>query len=188
MKKGRFLNVLKNHPVNSALSITRHSVPYAELGIRDIFIPRGGDRLFPDLPARDAELIEQFQLPPELGAGDFAAQQPAVLAERPRHLLRGFVEEFHAEMPHAQLHHPRDILRAGLGQRVEDRVAAADVRLHRMLRAHAIAQFQVVPVARAAAVPEIRAVRQKRAEHAMLHVKHRHVLVDRDFEPFRRRG
>ena len=29
---------------------------------------------------------------------------------------------------------------------------------------------------------------EKRAKHAVLHVKHRHVLVNGDLEPFRRRG
>src|ERR1035437_1320062 len=37
MKKGRFLNTLKNRPVRSALSSATENIPYAELGIRDIF-------------------------------------------------------------------------------------------------------------------------------------------------------
>ena len=82
----------------------------------------------------------------------------------------------------------RDIFRAGLRQRIEDRVAAADVRLDRMLRAHAVAQLHVVLVARPAAVRVVRAAREKRAEDAVLHVKHRHVLVNGDLEPLRRRG
>ena len=79
------------------------------------------------------------------------------------------------------------MLRAGLGQGVEDRVAAADVGLHRVLRPDAVAQFQIVFVTRAAAVGVIRAIGQECAEDAVLHVEHRHVLMDRDLEPLRRR-
>ena len=57
-----------------------------------------------------------------------------------------------------------------------------------MLRAHAVAQAHVMRVARAATVAIILAAGKKRAEHAVLHVKHRHVLVNRDLKPFRRRG
>jgi hypothetical protein len=38
MKKGRFLKILKNRPVCSALSSATENTPYAELGIRGIFI------------------------------------------------------------------------------------------------------------------------------------------------------
>jgi hypothetical protein len=38
-KNGRFVNVLKNHPLCSALSNATENGPYAELGIRGIFTP-----------------------------------------------------------------------------------------------------------------------------------------------------
>ena len=79
-------------------------------------------------------------------------------------LLRRFVEKFQPEMPHAQCEHAGDILRAGLRPRVEDGVAAAGVGLDRMLRAHAVAQPHLVPVAGPAAVAVIGAVGEKRAE------------------------
>ena len=99
-----------------------------------------------------------------------------------------FIQKFHAEIPHAEREQPFHKFRAGLRLRIEHRVAAAGVGLERMLRAHAVAQPHVMRVARPAAVAIIRAAGKKRAEHAVLHVKHRHVLVDRDLEPFRRRG
>ena len=77
---------------------------------------------------------------------------------------------------------------AGLRQGVEHRVAAAGVGLDRVLRAHAVAQLHVVPVAGPAAVGVVGARGEERAEHAVLHVKHGHVLVDGDLEPLRRRG
>src|SRR5688500_10447136 len=45
-----------------------------------------------------------------------------------------------------------------------------------------------MPVAWPAAIAVVLARGKKRAEHAVLHVKHRHVLVDRDVEPCRWRG
>ena len=102
-----------------------------------------------NLPARDAELVQQLQLPPELRAGDLAPQQLAVTRNRLRRLVGRFVQELDSEMAHAQGQHAGNIIGAGLRQRVEDGVAAAGVRLDRVLRADAVAQLQVVPVARA---------------------------------------
>ena len=49
-----------------------------------------------------------------------------------------------------------------------------------------IAQLDIVLVARPAAVGRVRARRKKRTEDTVLHVKHRHMLVDYNLEP--RRG
>jgi hypothetical protein len=57
-----------------------------------------------------------------------------------------------------------------------------------MLRPHAVAQLHRVPVARPAAIGVIGARRQEGAEHAMLHVKHGHVLMQGDLEPGGWRG
>src|ERR1035437_36078 len=141
-----------------------------------------------DLAPRNAELIQQLQLPPELRAGDLAAQQLAVSRNSLRRLVGGFVQELDPEMPHAQGQHARDIIRARLGQRIEDGVAAAGIRLDRVLRAHAVAQLQIVLVAGPAAVRVVRAAGEKSAEDAMLHVKHGHMLVNGDLEPLRRRS
>ena len=71
---------------------------------------------------------------------------------------------------------------------VEERVAAADVGGEAVLHADAVAELDLVDVAGAAAVGFVRAGREDGAEHAVLHVKHRHVLVDDDFEPLGRHG
>ena len=58
-----------------------------------------------------------------------------------------------------------------------------------MLHAHAVAQMHAVRFARPPAVEEGRPLRHERREDAVLHVKHRHVLVQRQLEPRgRRRG
>ena len=140
------------------------------------------------LAARDAELIEQFQFAPELRAGNFAPQQLPIFRDGADDFLGIFIQKFHAEIADAEREEPFHKFRAGLRLRIEDGVAAAGVGLERMLRAHAVAQAHVMRVARAAAVAIILAAGKKRAEHAMLHVKHRHVLMNGDLEPFRRRG
>ena len=55
-----------------------------------------------------------------------------------------------------------------------------------MLDSLPVSQMHVVTIARPAAVCGIRPRREDRAEHAMLHVEHRHVLVDDDLQPLRR--
>ena len=104
------------------------------------------------LAAGDAELVEELQFAPELRAGNFAAQQLAVSARWSRPLAGSLVQEFDAEMPHAQRQHPRDVLRPGLRPRIKDRVAAAGVRLDRVLGSDAVAQLHVVLVAGPAAI------------------------------------
>jgi hypothetical protein len=78
--------------------------------------------------------------------------------------------------------------RAGLRLAVEERVAAADIGLQPVELADAVAQVDDVFFTGPAAVLVGRALAQERAEHTVLHVKHRHVLVQRELEPVRRRG
>ena len=71
---------------------------------------------------------------------------------------------------------------------VVDGVAATGIGFERELGADAVAQGDAVRVAGAAAIVVVFALGQKRAEDAVLHVKHRHVLVDREIEPGAGRG
>src|SRR5690349_6930422 len=66
---------------------------------------------------------------------------------------------------------------------MEYRVATAHVGFHGMFHADAIAEFEIVTITGTTAVGVIGAGGKKRGEHAVLHVKHRHVLMDRQFEP-----
>ena len=75
---------------------------------------------------------------PHVSAGDFTAEQLLVSGNRLLHRPGGFVEKLNPEMAHAQRDHARHIVRAGLRQGVEDCVAAADIRLDRVLGADAV--------------------------------------------------
>ena len=58
--------------------------------------------LNPHLSAGDAQLIHQLEVSPQLLATDLAGEQPAIMAYGLRHLLRGLVDKFEAEMPDTQ--------------------------------------------------------------------------------------
>src|SRR5258707_6628406 len=73
----------------------------------------------------------------------------------PHDLAGLIVEEFDAEVPRLARDDPGQMLRGGLGSRVEQGVAAADVRLERVILADAIAELDVVRVAGTAAVGRI---------------------------------
>ena len=141
-----------------------------------------------NLAAGDAELVAEFQLAPELCAGDFAAEEQPIFRDRLRDEVGGFVQEFKAEIPQAEREEVRHKFRAGLRERVVERVATAGVGLEWMLGTDAVAEADVVFVAGAAAVRVVGAGREERAENAVLHVKHRHVLVNRHLEPRGRRA
>ena len=141
------------------------------------------------LPARDAELVEQFQFAPQLRAGNFAAQKLAVFGDGALDCLRRFVEKFHAEIaarraPSIFATYSAPVCACELNTVLRQPASALSgcsaptrSRSFTSCLSHGRPQLRV-----------IRAAGEKRAEHAMLHVKHRHVLVDRDLEPFRRRG
>ena len=65
-------------------------------------------------PARDAELVEQLQLAPELGTGDYAAQKLAIPGDGAGDLLRRFIQKFQPEVAHAQRDQPSGVFGTGL--------------------------------------------------------------------------
>ena len=69
---------------------------------------------------------------------------------------------------------------------MEEGVPATDIRAERVLHSHAVAEVDAVRVARPSAIRVVRAVREERGKDAVLHVKHRHVQMNRQFEPIRR--
>ena len=91
-------------------------------------------------------------------------------------------------MAHAAGGERRHYLRPALRHGIVERVSAADVGRERMLHADAVAELHQMVVAGTAAVGLVGAGRKHRAKHAVLHVKHRHVLMDHHLEPLRRRG
>ena len=72
-------------------------------------------------------------------AGDLTEQKLLVPVDRLSHLLGSFVEKFKAEVSETQLHHPGNILGAGLCQGVENSVTAAEIRFDWMFRPDTIA-------------------------------------------------
>ena len=70
-----------------------------------------------------------------------------------------------------------------LRHRIEQRVAAADVGRQWVFHANPVSQFDNMIVARTTAVVFVGPGREYRTEDAVLHVEHRHVLVNDDFQP-----
>jgi len=70
---------------------------------------------------------------------------------------------------------------------VEESVATTHIGSERVLHSHAIAEVNAVFLAGSAAIGVVCAIGHEGGENAVLHVKHRHVMVDRQFDPIRRR-
>ena len=86
------------------------------------------------------------------------------------------------EAAQAALHEAVGEARGRLGAPVEERVAAGLVADEAVHRPGAILHADAVVVAGLAAVLEVVPLRQKGAEDAVLHVKERHVLMQREFK------
>ena len=89
------------------------------------------------------------------------------------------VEEFDAEVAQSGGEKLAAESGTGLGHGMEEGVPAADIGAERMLHAHAVAEVDAMGVAGPPAVRVVGPVGQERGENAVLHVKHRHVVVDR---------
>ena len=133
-------------------------------------------------------MVEEFEFAPEIGAGDFAAEEALVLRDRADDLVGGFVDELDAEAAGAEGEEAVEVFGAGLGAVVVDSVAAAGVGLEREFGAGAVLEADLVFFAGAAAVVVVFAGGEEGAEDAVLHVKHGHVLMDGEVEPRRGRG
>ena len=146
---------------------------------------RGRERERGDLGGQDAKLIagtEGFGQAAGIGmAGDGLPVSPKQL----HGFLRCFVEELDAEAAESgsqqalEMRHPR--LRTG----VENGVAATDIGPDGVGFTDAIADGDAVAVARATAGEVVFALRKKGGEDAVLHVKHRDMLVQGELKPFR---
>ncbi len=130
------------------------------------------------------EFFKGLNIIEELGGSGVAGEEILVGVDR---LLRcGFVvvEQFHAEARDAGVAELIEITGAGLRAAVEESVAATDVGLESVKLADAVFQMDHMFFAWTSAVFVGRALAEEDAEHAVLHVKHRHVLVERDLKPF----
>lgn len=75
----------------------------------------------------------------------------------------------------------------GLGAPIEERVPAADIGGEAVQLPNPVAKVHFVFVTGTTAVRRVSPVGKKGAEDAVLHMKHRHVLMQSQLEPFRRR-
>ena len=110
------------------------------------------------------------------------AEQLLIKSSNLPQLTPAFVEKLQPKVPHSVGEQIGNNLRPALRHCVEKRIPTADVGLERMLDLQAVAELDVVCVARTAAVGLVGARGKDRAEDAVLHVKHGHVLVDDDFQ------
>jgi len=88
----------------------------------------------------------------------------------------------------AESHKARCVLGASLRAAIEDCVAAAGICFDGMLRAGTVPQPDLARVAGSPTIGIIGAFGDKSAEDAVFHVKHGHVLMQRDLKPLGRRS
>ena len=124
--------------------------------------------------------------PPELRSLGLPAEECGVGAEDGCGFLGRFLEQLDAEVSQTCGTEFRKVAGTGLGDGIEEGVAAADIGAERMLHPNAITQMDAVCLARASAVGMILALREEGSKDAVLHMKHRHVLVKGELKPLRR--
>ena len=98
------------------------------------------------------------------------------------------IEKFDAEVTESGGEKLAEESGTGLGHGMEKGVPASDIGAEGMLHAHAVAEVDAMGVTGPSAVRVVGPVGQERGKNAVLHVKHRHAVVDRQLEPIRRGG
>ena len=127
-----------------------------------------------------------MEFPIEALAAFARGEQVTVGLDDELRFLSAFLEQFDSESSKARLEEVVEKGSSGLRCGVKKCVAASDVRSERMLHADAILQVHAMLLAWASAVGVVRAAGKKRGEDAMLHVKHGHVVMDRELKPIAR--
>lgn len=95
-------------------------------------------------------------MPPDGFTTDAVGEQIAVEIEDAWDVVGAFFKEFDAEVLHATFEQAGDDFGSALRDRVEQRVAAADIGVQRVFAADAIAKLDEMRVARTAAVVLVR--------------------------------
>ena len=91
------------------------------------------------LAARDAELIQEFELSPQFAAGNFASEQLAITSDGASHLVGRFVHKLDAKIASAELNQLSHVLGARLRAIVEHGIAAARISFERQFRSDPVA-------------------------------------------------
>ena len=131
----------------------------------------------------DADLAGSLKFAVQGGSIATAFKEVAVGAEDFSRLPGRFLEEFDAEISESRSLKILEKRSAGLRCGLEESVPATDIGAERMLDAHTVAEMNAVLFAGPAAVRMVGAIRHESREDAVLHVKHRHVMVQHQFEP-----
>ena len=108
-------------------------------------------------------------------------QQSEVERDQATSVFPILVQKFDSEIPQASFLQANKILGTGLRASVENRVPATDVRFHQMSQTDPISHFDPVPITWPAAVGVVSSIRQEGRKHTVLHVKHRHMLMQSKF-------
>jgi len=135
-----------------------------------------------------SQLIDQFEIPPENRALNSSLKKELVVTEGAFHLIRTLVEELDPEDRRACLNERIEVFRARLSPAVENGVSAPGIGLNGMFHSDPVPNGEFSGIAWATAISEVLPLRQKSAEQTVLHVEHRHVLVQCDLDHALRGG
>jgi hypothetical protein len=133
----------------------------------------------------DAEFFQSLDLVEQLEGIGFPAEEVLVSADGFPGVF-GFVEQLDSEPGKSSAAEVLEVARTRLRLAIEERIATADIGLEAVELADSVAKMDDVFFARTSAVFVGRATAEEGAKHAVLHVKHRHVLVESQLEPLGR--
>ncbi|MCU0700212.1 MAG: hypothetical protein MUC96_27200, partial [Myxococcaceae bacterium] len=137
--------------------------------------------------SRDPDAVGCFEPLPDFSTLQVTCEESAIKIEQLRNIfLGGIAKDLNSEVPDSQFDQVGDGFCTALSLAVEQRVSTSNVGVQNMLCANTVPQFYVVTITGATAVGFIRSRRKHGAKDAMLHMKHRHVLMDHHLRPFAR--
>lgn len=141
---------------------------------------RGSGRQHAERSSHDAVAALGAEAPPGVARDHLTVEEGAVRADDAGDIVGILADELDAEAPHASRAERVEEARRALRRRVEDGVPAAHVGLDGVVHARAITERNLVPIARTTARAVVLAFGDQRRDHAVLHVKERHRVVDHD--------
>jgi hypothetical protein len=123
------------------------------------------------------------KLTPQVFSESLAVQKSLVSGNDASGLRVILFEELQSIVPQPHLRERSEVIRPGLWDGVKQSIATSDISSKRVLDPHPVPEVNAMPVAWTTTIEVRSAFRKEGREHAVLHVKHRHVLVDRELEP-----
>src|ERR1700730_5981282 len=112
-----------------------------------------------------------LQIAPDFFSGNFSFQDLPVYPNQVKRFRPIFTEKLNSEPAQSGCQQRLRTLGTGLGSRVEHRVPATNVRLDGVLGTDSIPELHFVPVAWAATIRVVGALRKKCGKDTMLHMK-----------------